>query len=63
MLRGIWGFIRTEKNSNNGRQMALDLIRKTIIRITNYDKAKIMFFIGNAQCVHHHSSTIAVVEE
>ena len=42
-----WGFIRTtKKGSNNGRQMALHLIRKAIISITNYDKAKMMFFIG-----------------
>ena len=44
-----------KKSSNNDRQMAFHLIRKAKISITNYDKAKIMFFIENAQHIHHHS--------
>ena len=64
MLGKTWDFIKiTQKSSNTGRQMALHSIRKAIKSITNYDKAKMMFFVENAQYVHHHFSTIAVVEE
>ena len=42
--------------------MAFEEIRREKINMTNYEKAKTMFFRKYAQHVGRHSSTIAVVE-
>ena len=57
MLEMRWDFIAITKNFKNGRQMALYMIRKTIISITNYDKGKTTFFLTNGHPVERHSST------
>ena len=43
--------------------MELQGMRKAIIRMTNYEKAKTMFLRTNAKHVDRYSTTIAVVEE
>ena len=53
---------KRKKKSKNGRQTALQEIRKEIIIMTNYEKTKTMFFRTNAQHADRHFSTIAVVE-
>ena len=45
----------------NGQQMALQEIRKEIISMTNYGKAKTVF-LTNVLHVDRHSSTIATIE-
>lgn len=42
--------------------MVLHVIRKSIINIINYDKAKTMFFGTNARDAHRGPSTIADVK-
>ena len=62
MLGMTWGFIATTHTYKKNGQMTLPVIRKEIISMINYEKAKTMFFRISFQHADRHSSTIVMVE-